>query len=234
MEVPVLFRVGCCREDEVWDEKLRKSSVERSMPKFTAVLRAIIVLVILRSASNAALVTIDFDGMSDGLSASGLYTSNGVTISSGSIAVSGLFGGSLNEMEFPPRSGEGVFLNDSDTTIFTFSTPIQLFDAYLTYNSAVAIHFYESSNNLLTSIFSGFQTNTGLSGEVGSAPNERFFTAGLANASRLEIVVSGADFTLDDLSFEFVANHGGMEVPEPGSQTLAWAALALMLYNSRK
>ena len=184
--------------------------------------------------SSAAVITINFDGVADLSDASSLYSADGVNISSGFILVSGAFGGSLNELEFPPRSGEGVFLNDSDTTTLTFLNPITSFEAFFTYGGPITINFYDSSDSLLTTILSGFSTNVALSGDPGSSPNEQLIATGLASATRAEILATSADFTLDDLTFEIVETPGGSEVPEPATLSLAGGTLALLLYRFKK
>lgn len=177
-----------------------------------------------------AVVTIDFEGVADSTAADLLYTAQGVTFSSGVVVVAGGFGGSLNEIDYPPRApGQAVFLNDSNTTTLQFSQAILSFSGFFTYGGPLTLNFYDGTNSLLTTLTSGFSTNVATAGDPGSAPNEELAVAALSNAIRVEILAPSVDFTLDDLTFETV---GTGVVPEPGSVVLvltgtgALAALA--------
>src|SRR4051794_37955723 len=84
--------------------------------------------------ARADIMSIDFEAVPDSTSVGTLYAGQGVTFSSGIIVVSGAFGGSLNELDFPPHGpGQAVFLNETDTTTLTFSPSILSFSGYFTY-----------------------------------------------------------------------------------------------------
>jgi hypothetical protein len=174
--------------------------------------------------SFAGLVVIDFEGVADSTSAAGLYVGSGVDFSSGIIAVSGQFGGVLNEVDFPPVApGQAVFLNDADTTILTFSSPILSFSGMFTYGGPLSLEFYDAGNQLLTSLSSAFSTNIATGGDPGSAPNEVLDPGPLADAVRVEIHARLTDFALDNLTFETV--NGTVIIPEPGTFLLATLGL---------
>lgn len=181
-------------------------------------------------ALSAASVTLDFEGINDLTPVNNIYAGSGITFSGGSVYVSGAFGGSLNESEFPPRSGIGVFLNDANATTVLFSSPINSFRGFFTYGGPLTLNFYDSGNTLLTSILSGFSANLALSGDIGSLPNEELIAAMLADAIRLEILAPNADFTLDDLT---INTSDVSSVPEPASFALAAAGIAWMAWRQR-
>jgi len=187
-------------------------------------LTSVLLLTLLIDRASAATITLDFEGVSDSSAANTLYSGLGITFSGGVVLVSGAFGGSLNELEFPPRSGAGVFLNDSNTTTITFATPITSFQGFFTYGGPLTLNFYDGGNNLLTSVLSAYSANLALSGDVGSLPNEELTSAILSNAMRLDILVPNADFTLDELSVTTANNTTG--IPEPNSASLIVAAAA--------
>jgi hypothetical protein len=174
------------------------------------------------SQTRAASVTLDFEGMSDYSPADNIYALSGITFSSGLVVVSGAFGGSLNESEFPPRSGAGVFLNDADTTTLLFASAITSFQGYFTYGGPLTLNFYNASDVLLTSILTGFSANLALSGDIGSLPNEELAAAVLADATRLDILAPGTDFTLDDVT---VSANDASGVPEPATWLLVGAGV---------
>ena len=189
-----------------------------------------LVFAALSGTLSAASVTVDFEGISDLTAVNNIYAGSGITFSGGSVYVSGAFGGSLNESEFPPRSGIGVFLNDANTTSILFASPINSFQGFFTYGGPLTLNFYDSGNTLLTSILSGFSANLALSGDIGSLPNEELLAAMLANATRLEILAPNADFTLDDLT---INTSDVSSVPEPASFALAAAGIAWMAWRQR-
>jgi hypothetical protein len=164
--------------------------------------------------------TIDFEGVPDGTSAATLYAPLGVTFSSGIVLVSGAFGGSLNEVDFPPVApGQAVFVNEADLTTLDFSSSILSFSANFTYGGPITLNFYGPLNTLLTTLTSAFQTNIASGGDPGSSSNEALSVSGLVDVQRVEILVPGADFTMDNLIFT-TASTPSTPAPEPSSLIL--------------
>ncbi len=189
-----------------------------------------VLLLLAAVSAPAATITVDFEGLADSSPVGNFYAAQGVTFSTGIILLSGAFGGSLNEAEFPPNSLASVFVNESGTTTVSFITPITFFRGFFTYGGPLTLNFYDAGNTLLTSILSGFSANLALSGDPGSVPNELLTAAVLANATHLDILAPNADFTLDDLQFETVDGNVGA-VPEPSTFFLLLggaAALAVL------
>jgi hypothetical protein len=176
-------------------------------------------------------ITIDFEGVPDSTSAATLYSAHGVTFSSGIVLVSGAFGGSLNEVDFPPvPPGQAVFVNEANTTTLTFSQPLLSFSGSFTYGGPISLNFYDAGNTLLTTLTSAFLTNIGTGGDPGSSPNELLSAANLANAVRVDILALNTDFTFDNLA---ITTAETVPVPEPGTLFLVSTAGILVFLLSR-
>ena len=194
---------------------------------------------LLSPEAQCAPITINFDGVADFTGAPGLYSSNGVDFSGGNVFVSAVFGGGLNELEFPPRSAEGVFVNDANETTITFASAIISFQAFFTYGGPVNIGFYDSSNTLLNSLASQYLTNLAISGDPGSSPNEELSINNLSGVTYARILATGADFAMDDLTVVFGSGGGGEGgggpvIPEPSTVVLTGAAVVYLVVRARK
>jgi hypothetical protein len=172
----------------------------------------------------AAAVLIDFEDLEDLEQITVQYLAEGVLFSNAQALVSGAEGGSLNEIDFPPRSGITVSTHTfSDTqalpVILNFTSPIDTFSGYFTYhdfaeeNALLVLSAYSPLNEPLGSVQSSSSSNLGSHEQLG------FSNVGLI--ARIE--VSGGDegtFTMDDVSFELGDATGGPVVPEPSSFVL--------------
>ena len=183
-------------------------------------------LLISPFAASAAQVTINFDSLDDrevvGTALPGLTFLNATVLTSGI---------SLNEFEFPPRSGANVVFDDGGAISITFATPVFSVGGFFTYVAPLTLTAFDTSNNLLGSVSSGFSTNLALSGEVGSSPNELLrltSTIGIGSILIAGDPASGS-FVLDDLTYDTVA-----PVPEPGTLTLLVTAAAAALFRRRR
>src|SRR5262245_41416212 len=117
---------------------------------FTA---AIALILAMGSPLLADQITIDFEGVPDSSPAGSLYSAEGVTFSSGVVVVSAAFGGTLNEIDFPPAPpGQAVFLNEADVTTLAFSQPLLAFSGLFTYGGPITINLYAAGNTLLTTL----------------------------------------------------------------------------------
>lgn len=127
-------------------------------------------------------------------------------------------GASLNEFEFPPRSGMNVVFDNGGPITIDFASPVFSVGGYFNYVAGLSFSAYDSANGLLGTDVSDFAINTALSGDVGSTPNE-FLNFSSASGLIARVVITGGDplgasFTLDDLTVD-----AGTAIPEP--QTLA-------------
>ena len=93
----------------------------------------------------------------------------------------------LNEDEFPPHSGAKVVFDDGGPMTISFTVPVTNVSGYFTYATRVTITAFDTSNNLIGSISSLFESNLGLSGDLGSQPNELLSFSFLPGLSRIVI-----------------------------------------------
>ncbi len=85
--------------------------------------------------ANAALAAaIGFDDLADGEDVGTRYS--GLTFSNASVLQAGI---SLNEFEFPPRSGDFVAFDSGGPMAISFSSAISQFQAFFTYASPLQL-----------------------------------------------------------------------------------------------
>jgi hypothetical protein len=159
------------------------------------------------------------------------------------VVLSGAPGGSLDVLNFPPKSGANVIF-DAYTTdencmegcagpiVIRFDTPQPSVGAYFTYlvnpgspgsNVRLTVTAYDVEGTAVDTALSAFLDNTLLSGEPGSSPNEFLSVdfAGGIKSVRFEKDPEGTSFTLDDLTFPVPP----APVPEPGTLLLLGSGL---------
>jgi hypothetical protein len=166
-------------------------------------------------------ITIDFEGLTDSTAVGGTYSASGVTFIGATVLTSGI---SLNELEFPPRSGDNVVFDDGGPLRGVFSAPMGKISAYMTYAHRVTLYAYDAFGSPIGSISTAFADNTVSSGR---SPNEllTLTAAGGIMSFSFEGDPSGDSFTLDDFSFEPASP--GPSVPDTGS-CLALLAISLI------
>lgn len=175
-------------------------------------------LAVMVTPASAAVVVYSFDGTADSTSLTNQFA--GLSFSNATVIKAGL---SLNEVEFPPRSGDGVVFDDGGAIGINFAAPVFAVGAYFTYISGLSLSAFDGASNLLGTVTSAFGANNVSSGDPGSSPNELL---SFANASGLiaRVVitgnVAGASFVLDDLTV-----NNGNAVPEPQTLLLALSLL---------
>ena len=151
--------------------------------------------------------TIDFEGFTDSTFLSTQYT--GLIFSSTQVVSAGI---SLNDLDFPPRSGTNVAFDAFGPMSIVFSLPVTSFGGYFTYAEPVTLRAYGITNNLLGSVSSTLLSNFVSSGN--GSPNE-FLNISLGQdifSVTMAGNPSGSSFTMDDLEF---APSNETVVPEP-------------------
>lgn len=167
----------------------------------------------------ADVITIDFEGLGDSTFIATQYP--GVTFSNAIILSAGI---SLNELEFPPHSGDNVISDFGAPISITFSSPISSFGGFFTYLAPLTVEAFDSSSSLLASVTSQFVNNLAClggppcSGAPGSAPNEFLRVDSQFGISAITIAgnLDGASFALDDVTY----SAAEMNPPEPSSAVL--------------
>lgn len=171
--------------------------------------------------ASAASVVYDFDTLGDLELLDQQYV--GLSFTNSRVYRSGAVGGSLNELEFPPKSGDGVAVDDRGAIGISFSQPVFSVGGYFTYFTRLSFSVFDSADVLLYSVNSKFDANSLSSGDPGSSPNEFLYYDSSSGAiARIMIAgnPAGESFSLDNLTVD-----NGNTVPEP--QTL-WLALGLL------
>jgi hypothetical protein len=155
--------------------------------------------------------TLDFEGFPDSTILTTQYP--GLTFTNAIILTSGI---SLNEFDFPPRSGVNVVSDNNGPMTIDFGSPITSFGAYFTYLEPLSLDAFNASNAEVASASSAFSNNLAClagppcQGDPGSSPNE-FIGLGFAGGISSVTITGdplGGSFTMDDMTYTSA-------VPEP-------------------
>ena len=177
----------------------------------------------------AQAAPITFEGLTEGDVLDGTQFP-GLTFSGGTVLTLESAGGSLNEYDFPPRSGSNVVGNEASLTI-SFQSQIQSFSAFFNYTSALSIEAFDAFGNPLGAVSSLFDNN----GPFGGAynPSELITLSVLAGISSITMSTAdaGGVFTIDDL--DFTAAPLTAPVPEPGTLLLVLTGIGAIARRVR-
>ncbi len=165
--------------------------------------------------ANAGLI--DFEGLPDSTIITNQYS--GLAFANAIILTAGI---SLNEIDFPPRSGVNVVSDDNGPLSIAFASPVTNFGAYFTYAVPLTLTAFDSLNNLVATSTSAFSANYASSGHT---PNEFLHFTLAGGISRMTITgdPAGSSFVLDDLT-----TTTGTAVPEPASWVLVITIMSLV------
>lgn len=169
------------------------------------------------TVQSASATTIDFEGLNDSDPVTNQFP--GVTFNNAVVFSAGV---SLNEFEFPPKSGSTVAVDESGPLTVTFIVPVLSFGGFFTYSVPISLSAFDAGANLLGSVTSAFSSNLALSGAAGSSPNEFLQLAGFGNIAKVTVAgdPAGFSFVVDDVQFS--------PVPEPGTMLLSSSVLAFL------
>src|SRR5258708_5680550 len=109
------------------------------------------------------VVVIDFESFND---LDALTTQIPGLIFSHATVVSAGF--SLNDLEFPPRSGTNSVFDDGGPLHISFGTPLSSFAGYFTYAKQLSLVAFDAANNQVGTAQSLFNSNDALIGDAGS------------------------------------------------------------------
>lgn len=171
---------------------------------------------IMATPASATVVVYNFDGFADSTSLTTLPV--GLSFSHATVIKAGI---SLNEAEFPTRSGDGAVFDDGGAMSISFAAPVFSVGGYFTYVSGLSLSAYDSASNFLGTVTSTFLANT--VSTPGSSQNEALSFDSVSGAIARVVITgdpSGGSFVMDDLTVD-----NGNTVPEPQSLLLALALL---------
>jgi uncharacterized protein (TIGR03437 family) len=139
--------------------------------------------------------TLDFENLSDGA----LVTSQfpGLTFMNAIVLTSGF---SLNDLDFPARSGTKVISDTGGPISIAFATPPSSFSGYFTHQGAITLTAFGPLGNILSTLTSSF-SNTALTADPAHPPNELIELSFPQAVSKLTVSSATAgSLTLDDVT----------------------------------
>src|SRR5207253_2029867 len=124
----------------------------------------------------------------------------GLTFSNATVATAGI---TLNEFEFPPRSGVNVAFDDGGAVTIVFGGLQTTVGGFFNYAAGLTFTAFDGLNSVVGTDNSAFSSNLALSGDPGSSPNEFLGVTFAGGVKKVTIQgdPAGTSFTLDDLTF---------------------------------
>jgi hypothetical protein len=167
--------------------------------------------------ARAGTISLDFEAFTDSTILTNQYS--GFLFTNTDVWSAGL---SLNEADFPPRSGTNVAADVGGQISIAFSAPVLTFSGFFTYSSALTLNAFDSLNQGVGTANSAFSSNFTSSG---NPPNEFLQVSFAGGISHVIITGNPSDgsFVLDDVTVTTPSNA----VPEPSSQVLIISGLLL-------
>ena len=154
---------------------------------------------------------LDLEELTDQLAADGILFTGATALQSGAL------GGSLNQDEFSPASGDNVIFDASGPMRIDFATGATEFSARFTYVTRLTITAFAGSSVVAT-VQSLFDQNFSSSGNPQNELIGFIVAAGITHLI-IEGSSSGGSFVLDDLAAE-TSSLSTAPIPEPATLSL--------------
>jgi len=179
-------------------------------------------VLLLPSLACAGVINLDFEGLADGTILTNQYV--GFLFTNAIIETAGL---SLNDLEFPPRSGTNVVADDGGLMTIEFASPVLTFSGFFTYSSPLTIDAFDALNQSVGTTNSAFSANYVSSG---NPPNELLQVSFAGGISGVSITgnLAGSSFALDDVTITTPVSG-----PEPSSGFMVAGSLVLVCLLGR-
>ena len=147
----------------------------------------------LSSAALAQAPVLDFEGLPEGQAAGTAIS--GVSFTNATVLQSAA---SLNESEYPPRSGTKVVCDIGGPIKVVFSQSVKSFTAYITHSQTVTLKLLASNGGVISQTTVAGDNRQG----SGKAPNEAIQLTSDAGFTQVELssAPGGSSFTMDDIS----------------------------------
>jgi hypothetical protein len=177
---------------------------------------------------SADVFTIGFEGFNDNTILTTQYP--GLMFTNTIVYGSGI---TLNEFEFPPHSGLNIASDNGGPITIDFANPITSFSGYFTYEAALTLAGFDSSNIEVATAASAYLTNDPLNdGSTPGRPNELIqLSAGGISSVTITGLPGGQSFTMDDLTYSTTAIVTG--VPEVSSLVLLFSVLGVVIFLAK-
>jgi PEP-CTERM motif len=190
----------------------------------------VMVLGLFSVKAEAAPVLIDFESLADFDAVTNQFAADGILFTGATALLTGSVGGSLNEFDFPPASGNAVVFNSDTDLRIDFATGASSVSALFTYLDNVTLTAFNGAT-VLGSVAGSFA-----GGNLGSNELLDFAFAGVITHVILSSSNGAGSFVLDDLRFNTIDDTA--PVPEPATATLfligAGAALVARRRRARQ
>lgn len=195
---------------------MRKGDVRLLLVVFS-----VIGALVCTQVAEVGAISIDFESLGDSESVTNQFSGLGVTFTNATVLTAGI---SLNEIEFPPHSGDNVVFDDGGAMTGIFSQPVIEVGGSFTYGVPITLTAFDALNNQVGSVTSSFTENFVSSG---NPPNEFLQVVFASGIARVTITGDnlGGSFVMDDFTF----TPAQQPIPEPSTYLLMLTGLGVIL-----